>query len=360
MKTPGWLLSIALLAACQSNPPKPSEVTIPVSVATAQKKDMPVRISAVGIVQPLQSVAIRPLVAGQLTRVWFREGDAVHRGQLLFSIDPHPYQAALRQAQAIFARDEALLRNAEAERVRYASLGGIVSREQYDAIDAAAEAARAVVAADRAAVDHARQQLSYCEIRSPLGGQTGSLQVHTGNVVQANDVTPIVVINQVSPISVQFSLPEGQLAAIRVAGNGVVVTALPQGGSATDSQTQTGRLSFVDNTVDAMTGTIALKASFANDRGVLWPGQYVNATMTVADRPQAVVVPAQAVQTGQSGQFVYVVKSDNGVELRPVSVAQQVEQVAIVDRGVAAGEMVVTDGQMNLTAKSKVSIRGSR
>jgi multidrug efflux system membrane fusion protein len=331
-------------------------VTIPVTVATAQKKDMPVRISAVGIVQPLQSVAIRALVAGQLTRVWFREGDAVHRGQLLFSIDPHPYQAALRQAQAILARDEALLRNAEAERVRYASLGGLVSREQYDAIDAAAEAARAVVAADRAAVDDARQQLSYCEIRSPLDGHTGSLQVHTGNVVKANDVTPIVVINQVSPISVQFSLPEGQLAAIRMAGDGVLVTALPQGGSATEN----GRLSFVDNTVDAMTGTIALKASFTNDHGVLWPGQYVNATMTVADRPQAVVVPAQAVQTGQSGQFVYVVKSDNGVELRPVSVTQQVEQVAIVDRGVAAGETVVTDGQMNLTAKSKVSIRRSR
>jgi multidrug efflux system membrane fusion protein len=331
-------------------------VTIPVTVATAQKKDMPVRISAVGIVQPLQSVAIRALVAGQLTRVWFREGDAVHRGQLLFSIDPHPYQAALRQAQAILARDEALLRNAEAERVRYASLGGLVSREQYDAIDAAAEAARAVVAADRAAVDDARQQLSYCEIRSPLDGHTGSLQVHTGNVVKANDVTPIVVINQVSPISVQFSLPEGQLAAIRVAGDGVPVTALPQGGSATEN----GRLSFVDNTVDAMTGTIALKASFTNDHGVLWPGQYVNATMTVADRPQAVVVPAQAVQTGQSGQFVYVVKSDNAVELRPVSVTQQVEQVAIVDRGVAAGETVVTDGQMNLTAKSKVSIRRSR
>ncbi|MEA2325419.1 MAG: rane fusion protein multidrug efflux system [Thermoanaerobaculia bacterium] len=356
MKTTVCLLSIAVLAACQSTPPKPSAVTIPVTVATAQKKDMPVRISAVGIVQPLQSVAIRALVAGQLTRVWFREGDAVHRGQLLFSIDPHPYQAALRQAQAILARDEALLRNAEAERVRYASLGGLVSREQYDAIDAAAEAARAVVAADRAAVDDARHQLSYCEIRSPLDGHTGSLQVHTGNVVKANDVTPIVVINQVSPISVQFSLPEGQLAAIRVAGDGVPVTALPQGGSATEN----GRLSFVDNTVDAMTGTIALKASFTNDHGVLWPGQYVNATMTVADRPQAVVVPAQAVQTGQSGQFVYVVKSDNAVELRPVSVTQQVEQVAIVDRGVAAGETVVTDGQMNLTAKSKVSIRRSR
>jgi len=356
MKTTIWLLSIAVLAACQANPPKPSAVTIPVTVATAQKKDMPVRISAVGIVQPLQSVAIRPLVAGQLTRVWFREGDAVHRGQLLFSIDPHPYQAALRQAQAILARDEALLRNAEAERVRYASLGGVVSREQYDAVDAAAEAARAVVAADRAAVDDARQQLSYCEIRSPLDGHTGSLQVRTGNVVKANDVTPVVVINQVSPISVQFSLPEGQLAAIRVAGDGVLVTALPQGGTATEN----GRLSFVDNTVDAMTGTIALKASFANDRGVLWPGQYVNATMTVADRPTAVVVPAQAVQTGQSGQFVYVVRSDNGVELRPVSIAQQVEEDAIVDRGVAAGETVVTDGQMNLTAKSKVSIKGSR
>jgi multidrug efflux system membrane fusion protein len=349
------LLSIALCAACKSNPPKAAEATIPVTVATAQQKDMPIQIRAVGIVQPLQTVAVRALVSGQLTRVWFREGDAVHRGQLLFSIDPRPYQSALHQAQAILARDEAQLRNAEAQRVRYAGLDGIVSREQYDAIDAAAEAARAIVAADRAAVDDARQQLSYCEIRSPLDGHTGSLQVHEGNVVKANDITPVVVINQVSPISVQFSLPEGQLAAIRVAGEGVPVTALPQGGSMTEN----GRLSFVDNNVDSTTGTIALKASFANDHGVLWPGQYVNATMTVANRPKAVVVPAQAVQTGQSGQYVYVVKSDKGVELRPVSVGQQVEQVAIVDRGVAAGETVVTDGQMNLTAKSKVSIKQS-
>jgi multidrug efflux system membrane fusion protein len=354
MKKSIWLLTIALCAACRSNPPKAAAVTIPVTVATAQQKDMPVQVRAVGIVQPLQTVAVRALVSGQLLRVWFREGDDVHRGQLLFSIDPRPYQAALRQTEAILARDEAQLRNAEAEKVRYASLSGIVSREQYDAVSTVAGTARAVVAADRAAVDDARQQLSYCEIRSPLDGRTGSLQVHEGNIVKANDVTPVIVINQVRPISVQFSLPEGQLATIRAAGDGVPVTALPQGGATTES----GRLAFIDNTVDQSTGTIALKANFANERGVLWPGQYVNATMTVAHRPKAIVVPAQAVQTGQSGQYVYVVRSNKSVEMRSVA-AQQVEQVAIVDRGIAAGETVVTDGQLNLTPKSKIDIKPS-
>jgi multidrug efflux system membrane fusion protein len=347
------MLSIALAVACKSNPPKAAEVPIPVTVATAQQKDMPVQIRAVGLVQPLQTVAVRALVSGQLTRVWFREGDEVHRGQMLFSIDPRPYAAALRQAQAILARDEAQLLNAEAEKIRYASLGGIVSREQYDAVTAAAGAARAIVAADRAAVDDARQQVSYCEIRSPLQGRTGSLQVHEGNVVKANDVTPVIVINQVRPISVQFSLPEAQLAAIRAAGGAIPVTAFPQGGSTTES----GRLAFIDNTVDSTTGTILLKASFANDHGVLWPGQYVNASVTVSNRPKAIVVPAVAVQTSQSGQYVYVVKSDKSVEMRTVTMTQQVEQVAIVDRGIAAGEMVVTDGQMNLTPKSKVNIK---
>src|SRR6202171_154305 len=336
MKSWIWLFPIAVFVACKSNPPTAAEVTSPVTVATAQQKDMPVQIRAVGIVQPLQTVAVRALVSGQLTRVWFREGDEVQQGQMLFSIDPHPYQAALRQAQAILARDEAPLVNAEAEKSRYASLSGIVSREQYDAVSATAGAARAIVAADHAAVDDARQQLSYCEIRSPLKGRGGSLQGHEGNIIKANDVTPVIIINQVRALSVQFSLPEAQLAAIRAAGHGLPVTALPQGGSTT----AIGQLTFIDNTVDQPTGTIALRATFANDHGLLWPGQYVNASVTVSNRPKAVVVPAQAVQTGKSGQFVYVVKSNKSVEMRAVAVAQQVEQVAIVDRGIAAGEMV--------------------
>jgi multidrug efflux system membrane fusion protein len=272
---------------------------------------------------------------------------------MLFSIDPRPYQAALRQAQAILARDEAQLVNAEAEKTRYASLAGIVSREQLDAVSATAGAARAIVAADRAAVDDARQQLAYCEIRSPLEGRAGSLQVHGGNILKANDANPIVVINQVRPISVQFSLPEAQLAAIRSAGDGVAVTALPQGGTTSES----GRLAFIDNSVDPTTGTILLKATFPNDDRVLWPGQYVNASVTVSDRPKAIVVPAQAIQTGQSGQFVFVVRTNKSVEIRPVTTTQQIDQVAIVDRGIAAGEMVVTDGQVNLTPKSKVAIK---
>lgn len=347
------LLAIVVLAACKTSPPKPADPAIPVTVATALQTDVPVQIHAVGMVQPLQTVAVRALASGELTRVWFREGDEVHRGQLLFSIDPRPYQAALRQAEANLSRDEAQLSNAEAQKARYASLGGIVSREQYDAIAAAAGAARAIVAADRAAVDDAKQQLAYCEIRSPLEGRTGSVQVHEGNVVKANDVTPIVLINQVHPISVQFSLPEAQLAVIRAAGEGLAVTAAPQGSTITEN----GQLAFIDNTVDPATGTILLKASFTNDRRVLWPGQYVNASVTVSHRRQAIVVPAQAVQQSQSGQYVYVVRTNKSVEMRTVTAAQQVEQVAIVDRGLAAGEIVVTDGQTNLTPKSKVSIK---
>lgn len=347
------IIPFVLLAACRGEKLKTPEDRVPVTVATAQKKNMPVQIQAIGTVQPLQTVAIRALVGGELTRVWFREGDEVRRGQTLFTIDPRPFQAALAQAQANLARDQAQLRNAEAERARYADLvkKDYVTAEDFDRINAAADAARAVVAADRAAIDTSRLQLSYSHIRAPLDGKTGSLQVHAGNIVRANDTTPLVVINQVHPVNVQFAVPERDLGRLRV--TGVPVTATPQGSSTAES----GRLSFVDNAVDPTTGTITLKASFSNDDRALWPGQYVNVAVTLSDRPDAVVVPAQAVQTSQNGQYVYVVKSDNGVEMRPVAVEQQIDEQAIIGKGVAAGETVVTDGQLKLTPKSKVQIK---
>lgn len=349
--------TFAFLAACQGQKGKPVDDRIPVTVATAQQRDMPVQIRAIGTAQPLQTVAVRALVPGQLTRVWFREGDEVRRGQLLFTIDRRPYQAALAQAQANLARDQAQLRNAEAERARYVDLvkKDYVTREDFDKISAAAEAARATVAADRAAIENAQVQLSYCEIRSPLDGRTGSVQVHAGNIVKANDVTPLLVINQVRPIYVQFSIPERELGRLRLTGMGMPVSASPQGSPAAES----GRLTFVDNAVDPTTGTITLKASFANTNGALWPGQYVNVAVTLSDRPNAIVIPAQAVQNSQRGQYVYVVKSDNGVEMRPVAVAQQVDQQAIIAQGVNAGETVVTDGQLKLTPTSKVEIKQS-
>jgi len=358
MKRALILTTVALLCACTAKKMKPAEERVPVTVATAQQKNIPVQLRAIGTVQPLQTVAVRALVGGQLTRVWFREGDEVHQGDMLFTIDPRPYQAVLAQAEANLARDEAQARNAESESARYADLvkKDYVTREEAEKFSSGAEAARATVGADRAAVENARLQLSYCAIHAPLDGRTGSLQVHAGNLVKANDTTPLVVINKIHPVNVQFAVPEAQLEALRAAGLGnVAVDAEPQG----SNRSETGKLSFVDNAVDPTTGTITLKATFANQDAALWPGQYVNVAVTLGDRPNAIVVPAQAVQNGQRGQYVFVVKGDNGVEMRPVTVAQQVEQQVIIDRGVNAGETVVTDGQLKLTPTSKVQIKQS-
>jgi multidrug efflux system membrane fusion protein len=257
------------------------------------------------------------------------------------------------------ARDEAQLRNAESEASRYAGLvkKDYVTREEYEKYSSGAEAARAVVAADRATVQNAQLELSYCEIRSPMDGRTGSLQVHVGNLVKANDATPLVTINQIAPVYVTFSLPESQLAGVRARGLGTVpVDAAPQSGGAPVAR---GKLTFVDNAVDEKTGTIELKATFTNESRALWPGQFVNVTVTLADRPNVVVVPAQAVQNGQKGTYVYVVNAGDGVEMRPVVVAEQVEQQAIIGRGLSGGETVVTDGQLRLTPKSKVEVKKS-
>jgi multidrug efflux system membrane fusion protein len=354
-------MTLALAAAgCGEEKKARPEDRVPVTVAVAEQKNMPVEIHAIGSVQPMQTVAIRAQVTGQLTQVSFREGDDVARGQLLFIIDPRPYQAALAQAEANLARDEAQLRNAEAEARRYADLvkKDYVTKEEYGKIVAGAEAARAVAAADKAAIDTARVSLSYCEIRSPIAGRTGSLQVHGGNLVRANDTTPLVVINQIAPVYVQFAIPQSDMTTLRAHGGlrNVPVTVAPRDGGAPVGQ---GRLTFIDNAIDPTTGTIDLKGTFANQNRALWPGEYVNVALQVSSRNGAVVIPAQAVQTGQRGQYVYVVKDGNAVEMRPVTVAQQVEQQAIIDRGVSPGETVVTDGQIRLTPKSKVQVKTS-
>jgi multidrug efflux system membrane fusion protein len=222
---------------------------------------------------------------------------------------------------------------------------------------AAAEGAKAVTAADRAAVENARLQLSYCDIRSPIDGRTGSLMVHPGNVVRANDSNSLVVINQIAPVYVQFSVPETQLGALRARGEaGVPVAAMPQRGGAPIAE---GRLSFIDNAVNTATGTITLKALFQNQDRALWPGQFVTVAVTLQERPNAVVVPSQSVQTGQRGQYVYVVKHDHSVEMRPVRVLESVDQESIIESGVAAGETVVTDGQLRLTPKSRVEVKNA-
>jgi multidrug efflux system membrane fusion protein len=365
MKTIGLraVATIAAIAAlqtgCGEKQQKAADEHVPVTVAVAEQKDVPVQVRAIGNVQPIATVAIRALVAGQLQRVWFREGEDVHKGQLLFAIDQGPYEATLAQANANLARDEAQSKNAQAEAKRYEELvkKDYVTREDYDRFASGAEAAQAIVAADRAAVQNARLQLSYCEIRSPMDGRTGSIQVQAGNLVKANDMTPLVTINQIMPVYVTFSLPESQLSDLRTRGIGnVPVFAVPQNGGPSIGS---GKLTFVDNAVDSQTGTITLKATFPNQGRALWPGEYVNVAMTLSNRANATVVPVQAVQNGQKGQFVYVITAGNGIEQRLVTVVQQFDNEAVIGKGVNPGDTVVTDGQIRLTPKSKVDVKKS-
>jgi len=353
------MIAVALFAAaCTQDKPKPVDEAVPVTVAPVEQKDVPIQIRAIGTVQPLTNVAVRALAGGQLEKVWFKEGDDVRKGALLFTIDPRPYDAALQQAAANLQRDEAQLRNAEAQAKRYGDLvkKDYVTKEEYDKLIAAAEAARAVVAADRAGVENARLQRSYCEIRSPLDGRTGSLMVHAGNLVKANDTTPLVVINQVEPVYVQFAVPDQNLALLRQR-TGAAVEASPQQGGA---PLATGTLTFIDNNVDSTTGTITLKATFPNRNRALWPGQYVNVAITTDNKTGALIVPLRALQTSQKGgQYVYVVKGGKAVEMRNVTVYKTIDQNAIIDHGLNPGESVVTDGQLRLTPKSKIVIKSS-
>lgn len=330
---------------------------VPVTVGTVVKKTVPVQIEAVGKVEPLSSVDVLARVGGQLTSVHFTEGQEVQKGQLLFTIDPRPYQAALAQAEAALARDKALAANSAADLKRYGDLvqKEYVTREQYDQIAANSASLGATVQADQAAVEAARLQLGYCRISAPLTGRTGSLLVHQGNLVKANDTQPLVVIHQIQPIYVTFAVPQANLpdvARFRAAGRLAVETAPGEG----VQEPQQGDLTFVDNQIDQATGTILLKATFPNTGRSLWPGQFTKVRL-VLSREEAVVVPSQAVQTGQQGQYVFVVKGDQTVESRPVQVARTVGGDAVVASGLAPGETVVTDGQLRLAPGAKVTTK---
>jgi multidrug efflux system membrane fusion protein len=359
------LMSIPfLLAGCSKGKAEPTAAQqkaaappVPVTTGMVVKKTVPVQIEAVGKVEPLSTVEVLARVGGQLTGVHFTEGQEVRKGQLLFTIDPRPYQASLAQAQAALARDKAQAANSAADLRRYGDLvqKEYVTREQYDQIAANSASLNATVQADQANVDAARLQLGYCQIHAPLSGRTGSLLVHAGNLVKANDTQPMVVINQIQPIYVTFAVPQGNLPEIsRYRAEGRLnVEALPgEGGVAA----QQGDLAFVDNQIDPNTGTILLKASFPNAERSLWPGQFAKVRL-VLSRQEAVVVPAQAVQTGQQGQYVFVVLGDQTVESRPVQVARTVEGDAVVTSGLAPGETVVTDGQLRLAPGVKVVVK---
>lgn len=330
---------------------------VPVHVANVVQKTIPVQLRAVGTVEAYSTVSARSQITGTLTRVHFKEGQDVQKGDLLFTIDPRPFEAALKQAEAILARDVAQLENALQQARRYEELvkKQYVSQEQYDQIRTNAGALEAVVQADKAAVENARVQLSYCYIYSPVTGRTGSLLVSEGNVVRVNDATPMLVINQVSPIYVNFALPEQHLSEIkrRMDGGKLGVEVNPQN----ENLDEQGVLSFVDNAVDRTTGTIRLKATFANNSRRLWPGQFAQVALTLSSQPDAIVIPSQAVQTGQEGQHVFVLKSDSAVELRSVVVSRTLDGEAVIEKGLQPGEKVVTDGQFLLGPGSKVQVK---
>jgi membrane fusion protein, multidrug efflux system len=355
------LVTVAIIiTACSSgqNSKQGPARTVPVTVAEAVKKDVPVQLSAIGNVEAYNTVSIRARVGGELQKVFFKEGNEVREGDTLFLLDPRPYAATLKQAEANLARDIVQEQKAGRDAKRYEDLiaKGVVSKEQYDQMRTAADAAAAAVKADRAAVENAKLQLEYCTIRAPISGRTGKLMIQTGNMIKANDDTPLITINQITPIYVTFAVPEKDLPEIkrsRNAGNVKVEALIPE----STAEPVAGELTFIDNKVNITTGTIILKATFANTDRALWPGQFVKAVLTLATRPNAVVVPTQAVQTGQSGPYVFIVKKDMTAEMRAITPGASHNGETVIDRGISAGETVVTDGQLQLTSGVHVEIK---
>ena len=367
----------------------PRPPAVPVAVAVVEQKAMPVQIQAIGSVEAYSVVSVRAQVGGELMRVHFKEGQDVKKGDMLFTIDRRPFQAALgqaeatmaqhqaqvRQAQANLARDEAQLENARVEEERYRRLvaGGFVAREQYDqfhttlktaeatiqADQAAVATAKALVRADDAIVETAKLNLAYTEIKTPIDGRTGSLMLHEGNVVRSGGTSDstLLVINQIQPIYVSFTVPQQQLSEIKtyMQAGSLSVEALPSG----EKKAERGVVTFVDNAIDPTTGTVRLKASFPNTEKKLWPGQFANVTLTLTVDPNAIVVPSQAVQAGAQGPYVFVVKPDSTVETRRVAVARTQGSDSVIASGLQAGEQVVTDGQPRLSQGAKVEVKGA-
>jgi len=333
-----------------------SEV-VPVTVAPVAVRPMPVSLEVIGTVEPYSTVAVRSQVTGTLAEVRFREGEDVRRGDVLFAIDPRPFDIALEQARAALAKDTAQAANARIELTRYTDLmqRGLVPREQFDQVSTSAAALEAALRADQAAIDNAALQREYATIRAPIDGRTGALMVHAGSLVRTTDSTPLVVIDQVTPAYVSFAIPQDRLDEVQAARRTSVLRAVARIPGDTGAG-ETGDVSFVDNGVDTGTGTIRLKATFPNTDRRLWPGRFADVTLTLRTDAAAVVTPSQAVQVGQSGSYVFVVRPDDTVESRPVVVARTVGADAVIARGVTPGERVVVDGQLRLVPGARVRV----
>ncbi len=355
-----FLVILLVASGCSKEQaaPAPHAAAIPVIVSKVTQRAMPVQLTAIGNVGGY-TVSVKAQVPGELLEVHFKDGDFVQKGQLLFTIDPRPYEAALAQVQATLLRDKALAANSRAQEQRYTKLlaDGVVSPSNADASKSAADAAEATVAADEAALNTAQLNLEYCKIYSPMDGRTGSVMVKPGNLVKVADV-PIVVIKRVSPIEVNFTVPQEYLPAITkylAAGPLHVEATVPN----SSDRPEVGTLVFVDNAVDATTGTISLHARFDNRRNVFWPGMYVNVLITLAEQSNATVIPSQAITAGQQGSFVYVVSAEGTVAPRPVVSSRSVEGQAVIEKGLKPGETVVTDGQVRLVPGASVQIKNN-
>jgi len=332
---------------------------VPVSVEPALQQTVPVRLQAIGNVEPYSTVALKARVDGQIMAVNFKEGQEVRKGDVLFRIDPRPFEAALKQAEANAMRDAAARDQARSQERRYQELleKNFVSKEAYAQIRTNAETAEAAVKASQAALENARINLAYCTIASPLDGYVGKTLLQVGNLVKANDVSALVVINQVRPIYVNFAVPEQTLGSVRqyMATGPLAVEVTPSGEAKVVTE---GRLIFVDNAVDPSTGTIRLRAQFDNKDTALWPGQFVNVRVRLYEQQDAILIPARSVQTGPTGQYVYVVKADKTAELRKVTVERS-EGERVVVKGLQKDEQVVTRGALRLAPGTRVEIRGA-
>jgi multidrug efflux system membrane fusion protein len=387
------LVMLAVLAACSKSAQRPPSSAVPVIVATATRANVPYTVQANGVVTPVSMSVITAQVDGIITHVYFREGQDVEKGQLLMQIEPRPYEAAYRQAMANLARDKQTEVNAQKEVVRYETLvkQDYVTQEQADQMSATAGAAQATVQADEAAVETAKFNLDNTKVRAPIAGRTGGLLVREGNVVHAGGTTPIVVINQISPILVRFPVPSTDLPLIqKYGGSGQLqVTAVPGGARQSTQDTAggppgvtsgdaytdqasgvdpsavnllaqippaRGTLYFIDNSIDTLTGTVMLKANFPNTDKMLWSGQFVSTNLHLFDEKNALVVPAEAVVTGQQGTYVYVIDSANTAQQRKVSVERSEGALSIITAGLRDGEKVVRTGQSRLTSGAKVKV----
>lgn len=330
-------------------------------VAPVVVKTIPLRVQAIGNVEPYASVAVKARVDGQIVNVVFTDGQEVRKGQPLFQLDPRPFEAALKQSEANLLRDEAQLAHARAQEQRYKELlqKNFVSKDAYSQFLTNVDTAQATVRADAAAVENARLQLEYTNIRSPIDGRAGKILIQLGNMVKANDPNPLVVINQVSPVYVSFAVPEQYLPEIRkyMASGKLPVEARL---SESDAEKVQGELAFIDNVVDTTTGTVRLRGIFRNKDKALWPGQFVTAVVTLHEQRDAIVVPSQAVQSGPNGQFVFVVGPGLTAELRDITVDRTEGGETVVAKGLSAGERVVTTGQLRLVPGARVAPRSEQ